>query len=141
MTVAKIDVDVELARIKQQRLERERPNGSGQPPSLASVEKKPQPDPLRLRPRDLEQFLSLPIKRREMVLDPIIPEKGLAMLYAPRGIGKTHVALGIAYAAAAGTKFLKWQAPKPRRVLLIDGEMPAATLQPARRMSSSIRVT
>jgi hypothetical protein len=36
-----------------------------------------------------------------MVLDPIIPEKGLAMLYAPRGIGKTHVALGIVYAAAS----------------------------------------
>jgi len=28
-----------------------------------------------------------------------------------------------------GTKFLRWNAPKPRRVLLIDGEMPAAALQ------------
>jgi putative DNA primase/helicase len=87
------------------------------------------PDPDRLRPIDLDGFLALPIKRREMVLDPIIPEKGLAMLYAPRGVGKTHVAIGIVYAAAAATKFLKWHAPKPRRVLLIDGEMPAATLQ------------
>jgi AAA domain len=57
--------------------------------------KEPQPDPKRLRPIDLEQFLALPIKRREMVVDPIIPEKGLAMLYAPRGIGKTHVAMGL----------------------------------------------
>jgi putative DNA primase/helicase len=77
----------------------------------------------------LEEFLTLPIKRREMVLDPIIPEKGLAMLYAPRGIGKTHVALGIVYATASASSFLKWTAPKARRVLLIDGEMPAATLQ------------
>ena len=92
-------------------------------------QKQPQPNPERLRPIDLKQFLALPIKRREMVVDPIIPEKGLAMLYAPRGVGKTHVAIGIAYAAAAATKFLKWRAPKRRRVLLIDGEMPAATLQ------------
>jgi putative DNA primase/helicase len=83
----------------------------------------------RLRPLTLCEFFSLSIKRREMVLDPIIPEKGLAMLYASRGTGKTHLALGIGYAVATGTKFLKWTAPKPRRVLLIDGEMPAATLQ------------
>lgn len=110
-------VNAELARIKRERFAREEPRIS------------PQDDPERLRPRDLEEFLALPIKQREMVVDPIIPEKGLAMLYAPRGIGKTHVALGIAYTAAAGSKFLKWQAPKPRKVLLIDGEMPAATLQ------------
>jgi putative DNA primase/helicase len=83
----------------------------------------------RLRPLDLKQFLQLSIKAREMLLDPILPEKGLAMLYAARGTGKTHVALGIAFAVATGTEFLKWKAPKPRRVLLIDGEMPAAALQ------------
>jgi putative DNA primase/helicase len=99
------------------------------PAILVPADDKQQPDPERLRPRNLEEFLALPIKPREMILDPIIPEKGLAMLYAPRGIGKTHVALGIVFAAAAGSKFLKWTAPKTRRVLLIDGEMPAATLQ------------
>jgi hypothetical protein len=83
----------------------------------------------RLRPLDLKEFLHLSIKPREMLLDPILPEKGLAMLYASRGTGKTHVALGIGYAIATGTKFLKWTAPKARRVLLIDGEMPAAALQ------------
>ena len=83
----------------------------------------------RLRPLDLHEFLQLAIKPREMLLDPILPEKGLAMLYASRGTGKTHVALGIGFAVATGTKFLKWSAPKPRRVLLIDGEMPAAALQ------------
>jgi putative DNA primase/helicase len=64
-----------------------------------------------------------------MVLDPIIPEKGLAMLYASRGTGKTHVALGIAYAVATGSSFLKWRAPRARRVLLVDGEMPAVALR------------
>jgi putative DNA primase/helicase len=51
------------------------------------------------------------------------------MMYAVRGTGKTLVALGIAYSVATGTAFLKWQAPGPRRVLLIDGEMPAAEMQ------------
>jgi len=87
------------------------------------------PLPARLRPLTLAEFLSKQIRPREMLLAPIIPEKGLVMLYASRGTGKTHAALGIAYALAAGTKFLKWEAPKPRRVLLIDGEMPAAALQ------------
>jgi putative DNA primase/helicase len=64
-----------------------------------------------------------------MLLDPILPEKGLAMCHAARGTGKTHVALGITFAVAKGGKFLRWKAPRPRRVLLIDGEMPAAALQ------------
>jgi putative DNA primase/helicase len=64
-----------------------------------------------------------------MVLGPIIPEKGLTMLYAPRGTGKTLVANAIAYAVSTGAKFLKWEAPKARRVLLIDGEMPAIALR------------
>ena len=83
----------------------------------------------RLRPLDLKEFFNLSIKTREMLLDPILPEKGLAMLYAARGTGKTHVALGVVYAVATGTKFLKWSASRPRRVLLIDGEMPAIALQ------------
>jgi putative DNA primase/helicase len=61
------------------------------------------------------------------------------MLYAARGTGKTLFALGIGFAAATGTKFLKWSAPKPRRVLLVDGEMPAAALQErlARQIASA----
>ena len=44
--------------------------------------------PARLCPLDLKHFLQLAIKHRGMVLDPILPEKGLAMLYAARGTGK-----------------------------------------------------
>src|SRR5712692_10833481 len=83
----------------------------------------------RLCPLDLQELFALDIKPRGMVLDPIIPEKGLVMLYATRGTGKTHVALGIAYAVATGSTFLKWRAETPRRVLLIDGEMPASALR------------
>ena len=95
--------------------------------------------PPRLRSLNIKQFLQLSIKPREMLLDPILPEKGLAMLYAARGTGKTHVAIGICFAIATGTSFLKWTAPKPRRVLLVDGEMPAAALQ--ERLASMVAST
>jgi putative DNA primase/helicase len=101
-------------------------NGHAAVPSSASSD--PQHS-IRLRPLNLREFLELSLKPREMLLDPILPEKGLAMLYAARGTGKTHVAIGIAFAVATGTNFLKWKAPRPRRVLLVDGEMPAAALQ------------
>jgi putative DNA primase/helicase len=45
------------------------------------------------------------------------------------GSGKTFVALSVAYAVASGGVFLRWKAPEPRRVLLIDGEMPLVTLK------------
>lgn len=77
----------------------------------------------------LDEFVKLDLPTREMVLAPIIPERGLAMLYAGRGVGKTHVAMGIAYAVACGGTFLRYRAHKPRRVLYVDGEMPAALLQ------------
>src|SRR6185312_3934729 len=75
------------------------------------------------------ELLSMQLPPRKTVLAPWLPSKGLAMLYGPRGIGKTHVSLGAAYAIATGGKFLRWDAAVPRRVLIIDGEMPAHVLQ------------
>lgn len=85
--------------------------------------------PKRLNVFDRDTFLQMRLPERGYVLAPILPEKGLVMLYAKRGVGKTHVALGIAHAVAAGGGFLKWHATKPRRVLHVDGEMPARMLQ------------
>jgi putative DNA primase/helicase len=51
------------------------------------------------------------------------------MIHAYRGIGKTQLATECGYAVATGGRALKWHAPRPRKVLIIDGEMPAATLQ------------
>jgi putative DNA primase/helicase len=72
--------------------------------------------------------MSFPV--REMLLSPILPRQGLCMLHAMRGIGKTFIALAIAYAVAIGGRlFGRWGAPQPARVLFLDGEMPARTLQ------------
>ena len=64
-----------------------------------------------------------------MLLHPILPERGLAMMYAPRGLGKSWLGLSIGLAVASGGNLLRWRSPKPRRVLVVDGEMPLADLQ------------
>jgi len=77
----------------------------------------------------VNDFARLELPPRTMVLDPILPTGGLGMLFAGRGIGKTHVALGIAWAVSTGGEFLRWRAPLPRDVLYVDGEMPQQALQ------------
>jgi putative DNA primase/helicase len=76
-----------------------------------------------------DALLRLDIPPRELVVDPILPERGLAMLYAARGIGKTFVSLTLAHAIATGGRALRWHAPRPRRVCVVDGEMPLVALQ------------
>lgn len=90
----------------------------------------------RLKTLTAVEFLSLDIPPRELILDPWLPEKGLVMLVAPRGVGKTLFSLSTAYAIAVGDTFLGFKAPTPRRTLYIDGEMPARTMQ--ERISSVV---
>lgn len=87
------------------------------------------PHPRLPRTYSAEQLLAADLPPRAMMLDPILARQSLALLYGPRGLGKTFVAMGIAWAAAAGGSFLKWQASRPHRVLYVDGEMPAPDLK------------
>lgn len=82
-----------------------------------------------LKPISISDFLELQLPPQENILAPWLTTQGLAMIYAHRGVGKTHAALGIAYTVASGGEFLRWHAPKPRGVLYLDGEMPANMLQ------------
>jgi|GEM_PF-2442182 len=54
----------------------------------------------------LHELLEHEFQAREIILSPWLITQGLSMIYAPRGIGKTHVSLGIAYAVATGSSFL-----------------------------------
>jgi len=65
---------------------------------------------------------------RSDLLPPWLSSDTRALVYGPPGIGKSFLALGIAWAVASGTSFLGWRAPRPRRVLYLDGEMGAAEL-------------
>jgi putative DNA primase/helicase len=82
-----------------------------------------------LKPIGFDEFLNLKVPPREMLLDPILPERSLGMLYAPRGVGKTLLGLSVGLAVASGTPLLRWSAPRKRRVLYVDGEMPLVSLQ------------
>jgi hypothetical protein len=82
-----------------------------------------------LQPVGIKDVLALEIPARGMLVSPVLPEKSLTMLYAPRGIGKSWLGLSIGVAVASGGSLLKWQAPAPRRVLVADGEMPLVDLQ------------
>ena len=59
----------------------------------------------------------------QTILLPILSTSSLALLYGPRGIGKSFLALGIAWATANGDSFLKWRALEQRKVLHVDGEL------------------
>jgi len=78
---------------------------------------------------DYAAVMALDIPPREALLEPFLMQQSLNMIHAKRGIGKTHCTFGIAYAVATGGSFLKWKAAKPRRVLLVDGELPAIVVQ------------
>lgn len=116
--------------------DRENPVGIG---TLIRMAKEKGYDPAReketvshhLTAPDVLDFIALDIPIPEMLVDPIIPEQGLVMLYAPRGIGKTYLSLSVAYIAASGKQMLdgKWKACQENKVVFVDGEMPAGRLQ------------
>jgi putative DNA primase/helicase len=87
-----------------------------------------EPSPM---PRSLTaaELATADLPERRTILDPILSTKSLALLYGPRGSGKTFLALGIAWAAATGGSFLGWQAARPRRVVYVDGEMAAVEMR------------
>lgn len=78
---------------------------------------------------DIADLLTREFPPMEALLAPWLCRQHLAMVYAWRGVGKTHFALGVAYAVAGGGEFLKWKADKPRRVVYIDGEMAGAAIK------------
>jgi hypothetical protein len=72
---------------------------------------------------------ALDLPPREEFLAPLVYSQSLTMLHSWRGTGKTFFALGLAAAVATAGRFLTWQALKARKVLYLDGELPAAVLQ------------
>ena len=91
--------------------------------------------PARLRCANELAAIDLP--PRELLLDPLISTQTLALLYGPRGLGKTFVALGIAWAAASGGSFLGWRGSGGCRVVYLDGEMAALDIQKGASKASS----
>lgn len=97
--------------------------------NILELHQDPAPQTTSLQIIDVHDFVKMPLLPRENILSPWLRVQGLVMIYAPRGIGKTHIALNIAYAVTTNTSFLGWQPTKARGVLYLDGEMPATLMQ------------
>lgn len=75
------------------------------------------------------ELVRMQLPPREMIVDPWLPVGSLAMVYAPRGIGKTWFVGALSEAVSKGVPFFAWRVPSARRVLFVDGEMPLGLLQ------------
>ena len=78
---------------------------------------------------DVFDLIAANLKDPEPIISPLIFEADLMMIYGWRGVGKTWFSLGLAYAIASGGQFLTWTSKRPRRVLVLDGEMRASRLR------------
>lgn len=68
---------------------------------------------------------ALEIPRRPRLLDDWLCQGDLGYIFAPRGVGKTWMAMSVPNAIAGGTSLGEWSAGDFRaKVLYIDGEMP-----------------
>jgi AAA domain/Bifunctional DNA primase/polymerase, N-terminal len=79
----------------------------------------------RLRVVTIAELITAELPARERILSPILFSQSLNMVFARRGVGKSYFGMGLGYAVAGGGSFLRYRADRPRRVLLVDGEMPA----------------
>ncbi len=99
------------------------------PPDLDIPQNFIETEELQVRAVSLSELLGMELPPRENLLNPWLPRAGLCMVYAKRGVGKTFFALEIAMALAYGARFLSFTTPRSVKVLYIDGEMPANTMQ------------
>jgi len=60
---------------------------------------------------------------REFAISPWLHTGESVLIWADTGVGKTWLTLSLAVAMAGGGKVWEYEAPKPRRVMIIDGEM------------------
>lgn len=113
------------------RLESARPIGSVR-------EIPPSPHARKIVAVGWQDLVAHPFQPREPVLGPWLLSQGTALVYAWRGVGKTSLLLGVAFAIATGSAFLRWKAPRARRVLYIDGELPGAELADRLRRAAAM---
>jgi putative DNA primase/helicase len=96
------------------------------PPEIVKIAVPPGP---QIKTVSIDEFIQMDLPERKNLLAPWLQERGLAMVHAERGIGKTFFALNCAYAVATGSRFPNFDAPEPRQVVYVDREMPATAMQ------------
>ena len=91
----------------------------------------PQPKPKQLVDLvvGLGDFMAQVIEPRDYLVFPWLCTGSLNMVFAARGVGKSWAAHWLAICLARGVRFFAWPVTRKWRVLVVDGEMPKATLQ------------
>src|ERR1700733_15196692 len=79
------------------------------------------------------QVLDNPVQPREALVlangEPMLWSESITELFAWRGTGKTLLSLGLALHLAAGKSMPGLEIPSPRKVLYVEGELPASQLK------------
>jgi len=70
-----------------------------------------------------DKLLQFKTRRPHRHWGDLITSSMTGMLYGPRGAGKTYAVLGLAAAMATGLPFLGLAPSRPRKVVILDGEM------------------
>jgi len=76
-----------------------------------------------------DELAALEIPQRESFFGTWFRQGDLGFIFGRRGVGKTWLALYLARCLAEGRKCGPWDCQKARRVLYIDGEMPADNIK------------
>ncbi len=87
----------------------------------------------------LKEFLETGRERRDCVMEPWLPTRGLCMVFAPTGVGKTMFCMNVALSVATGQPWLHWWIPRKRPVVYLDGEMPAFEMWSRYKMFMKMR--
>jgi KaiC/GvpD/RAD55 family RecA-like ATPase len=89
----------------------------------------PETQSTSLRSVNLGALLDKDLPERQWLLSPWLREQESVLIWAAAGVGKTMLTLSLALAVAGGGTILGWKAPRPAKVLIIDGEMPLDDLK------------
>jgi hypothetical protein len=94
-------------------------NGGTPAPHLRLVDRQEKPRAAL----SVEEWIARDIPEPAFCLGSWLTTTTRALLYAPTGIGKSMLALAIAFAISGGNSLLHWPGRRELRVLYIDGEM------------------
>jgi energy-coupling factor transporter ATP-binding protein EcfA2 len=86
-------------------------------PTLISNSFKP------IEPLTIDELMLVAFQQRDPLLTPILNRGDLAMVYGPRGSGKTHLLLALTIALACGGSFGPWSSTGNHGILYLDGEL------------------
>lgn len=76
-----------------------------------------------------QAMIGAKLREREWLLEPLVKQESSVMLYADAGVGKTWLSWELIVTIAGGGEFAGWTTSKPRRVLVVDGEMNMSELR------------